>query len=482
LIVDGWNSHPKQGETVVASPFCCNPCREFAGCLYMSILQSVLAPHTWPFQPKDLPESAYLVGGCVRDALLHRETPYVDLDFVLPKAAVETAQKIAQRCHAGFVLLDAQRQIARVVFAQATVDFALQVGETLEKDLSRRDFTMNAIAYHPFSDTIIDPFQGQKDIQTRIVRMIAAQNLTEDPLRLLRAYRQAAQLGFVLDPQTQASIRQLALQLATVAAERIKVELSYLLSEPNATPWVVQLWQDGLLKTVFPHATPESLALLPALDEAVAFLAEETPDLARILLQTLNEKAQGKEAAQRTLLATTKLTGLVPEDLTLAKANLQQMKFSQAEINGVIRVLKSWKQLLTLATNNSVSRCDQYYLFQQAGSAFPAVVLRVLASQLVPAPATYPLPLTLHSFREQLTPWIAEYLNPQSLIAHPQPPLSGRVLIQELKLSPGPEIGKLLTQLTLAQAEGHISSPAEALRFAQKILSCSNSKAARSDN
>ncbi|NJM66148.1 MAG: CCA tRNA nucleotidyltransferase [Acaryochloris sp. RU_4_1] len=449
----------------------------------MSILQSALAPHTWPFPPSDLPESAYLVGGCVRDALLQRQTAYVDLDFVLPEAVVETAQRIAQRYQAGFVLLDAHRQIARVVFAQATADFALQVGSILEKDLHRRDFTMNAIAYHPFSDTIIDPLAGQADIQAGVVRMIATQNLEEDPLRLLRAYRQAAQLGFVLDPQTQASIRQLAPQLATVAAERIKVELSYLLSDPKATPWVVQLWQDGLLKTAFPHATLEHIALLPALDEAAAFLAEETPVLARILQQTLNEQAQGKEAAQRTLLATTKLTGLVSEDLTLAEANLQQMKFSQAEINGVIRVLKCWKQLLTLTVNNSVSRRDQYYLFQQAGSTFPAAVLRMIASQLVPSPATDPLPLTPHSLLERLTPWIAEYLNPQSLIAHPQPPLSGRVLIQELKLSPGPEIGKLLTQLTLAQAEGQISTPAEALRFAQKILSFSNSKTAKkSDN
>jgi len=99
----------------------------------------------WPFNLEWLPQPAYLVGGAVRDAILGRRCEYLDLDFVLPDSAVKTARAIAKRCKAGFVL-DAERQIARVVFKQATADFAQQEGPSLDLSLQRRDFTVNAIA------------------------------------------------------------------------------------------------------------------------------------------------------------------------------------------------------------------------------------------------------------------------------------------------------------------------------------------------
>ena len=133
---------------------------------------SVLSPQTWCFSLEFLPQPAYLVGGAVRDALLGRQSEYLDLDFVLPDRAVETARAIARHYQAGFVLLDAQRQIARVVFKHATVDFALALGDSLETDLRRRDYTINAIAYNPHTEEIIDPLQGYIDLQQSLLRMI----------------------------------------------------------------------------------------------------------------------------------------------------------------------------------------------------------------------------------------------------------------------------------------------------------------------
>jgi tRNA nucleotidyltransferase (CCA-adding enzyme) len=133
---------------------------------------SVLSPKTWPFSLDLLPPAAYLVGGSVRDALLGRQAEYLDLDFVLPEAAVYTAKLIANRYQAGFVLLDDERQIARVVFERATVDFAQQVGPSLEEDLYHRDFTVNAIAYNPHTEEILDPLQGYADLQRRQICMV----------------------------------------------------------------------------------------------------------------------------------------------------------------------------------------------------------------------------------------------------------------------------------------------------------------------
>lgn len=174
----------------------------------LDIASSVLSPETWPFSQEWLPPEACLVGGAVRDALLGRRGEYLDLDFVLPTDAVQTARQLAQQYNAGFVVLDPDRQIARVVFEQATVDLAQQEGDSLETDLRRRDFTINAIAYNPYTQELIDPLQGYADLQQGIIRMVSPKNLQDDPLRLLRAYRQAAQLGFKTEPATQSVIRQ----------------------------------------------------------------------------------------------------------------------------------------------------------------------------------------------------------------------------------------------------------------------------------
>ena len=204
-----------------------------------------------------LPTSAYLVGGAVRDALLGRKGTYLDLDFVVPENSVETAKKIARHYQAGFVVLDEVRQIARVVFREGTLDFALQEGATLEKDLYRRDFTINAIAYNLHQQTAIDPLGGIVDLQRGIIRMVSPENLQDDPLRLLRAYRQAAQLNFKIDRDTREQIRILAPSIEQVAAERVQSEFNYILAHDIENQWLQLAWEDGLVTPWFPTVNEE---------------------------------------------------------------------------------------------------------------------------------------------------------------------------------------------------------------------------------
>jgi tRNA nucleotidyltransferase (CCA-adding enzyme) len=243
-----------------------------------------------------------LVGGAVRDALLGRRGEYLDLDFVLPTDAVQTARKLAEHYKAGFVVLDAQRQIARVVFEQATVDLAQQEGDRLETDLHRRDFTINAIAYNPHRHEFIDPLQGIVDCRAGVIRMVSWSNLQDDPLRLLRAYRQAAQLGFTIEPTTQSAIRQLAPLLGQVAAERVQVELGYLLKFPQGTPWLTAAWEDNLLQPWFPDATAQGLEQVAALDHSVTLIEETWPELGVELRASVGSKsasfAKSREASE----------------------------------------------------------------------------------------------------------------------------------------------------------------------------------------
>jgi len=418
----------------------------------IDIASCVLSPEAWPFSREWLPPQACLVGGAVRDALLGRQREYLDLDFVLPTDAVETARSLARHYKAGFVVLDAERQIARVVFDRATVDLAQQEGDSLETDLHRRDFTINAIAYNPHTKEFIDPLQGYADLQQGILRMVSPKNLEDDPLRLLRAYRQAAQLGFNIEPTTQSAIRQLAPLLARVAVERVQVELSYLLKSSQGSAWLRVAWEDKLLQQWFPDATAQGLAQVAASDRAASVLQETWTELGG----ELHASVSGKSAS---LVSLAKLACLLPSAPEAAEAQLMQLKYSRPEIRTVVTALKHLPQLLSHATTPMSAR-EQYFFFQDVGSVFGALVVLAVA---------YGISV------EQITPLINRYLSPDDQVAHPTPLVTGTDLMRSLNLLPGPQLGKLLTAIGVARAEGKISTSAEAIQLAAQLADSKDS-------
>ncbi|XWK91164.1 MAG: CCA tRNA nucleotidyltransferase [Phormidium sp.] len=411
---------------------------------------SALSPENWPFDLEFLPQSAYMVGGAVRDALLGRLRDYLDLDFIIPKQAVKVARKIATHYKAGFVLLDPQRQIARVVFPDATADFAQQEGDSLETDLRRRDFTMNAIAYSPHTNQLIDPLQGYTDLKQNLIRMVSPANLQDDPLRLLRAYRQAAQLSFTIQPETRSVIREIAPLLGVVAAERVRVELGYLLNSPAGIPWLTAAWEDGLINIWLSHATEKSFLQLVAVDWAATTLVKIWPQLGIELSQAI------RDTIKTPWLSLAKLACLVTNDPLLAEAELQKLSYSRAEIKAVTTILKLLPQLqLQQVLPNGMSLREQYFLFREATKAFPIVAVSALASGIS---------------LDAISPLINRYLNPDDRVAHPIPLISGNDLMTALNLNPSPKIGELLTEIQIARIEGKIFSVEEAIAFATHLL------------
>ncbi|MBD1924932.1 CCA tRNA nucleotidyltransferase [Trichocoleus sp. FACHB-90] len=458
---------------------------------------SALSPETWPFSLELLATPAYMVGGAVRDALLERRREYLDLDFVLLTDAVKTARKIASRYKAGFVLLDASRQIARVVFDQATADFAQAEGANLETDLRRRDYTMNAIAYNPHTGELIDPLNGYADLQQGIIRMVSPKNLQDDPLRLLRAYRQAAQLGFIIEPETLTVIRQLAPLLGQVSAERVQAELAYLLNAPDGTPWIIAAIEDGLLQTWFKSAfsppfegglggspslqgelggspsppfegglggspsLQEELGVslnlqeelggsvvstrLTAIEPSAVVLAQTWAELGNLLSKPVGD------TLKTSWLGIAKLATLLSPIPEQAEAELLNLKYSRAEIRALTTAIKYLPQL----QSSQMSLPEQYFFFRGVGQVFPALVVLAVASGT---------PV------EELAPLINLYLTPDDQVAHPTPLVTGTQLIQTFNLKAGPQVGKVLTALGLARAEGKISTPAEAIKLASQLL------------
>ncbi|NEP17038.1 MAG: CCA tRNA nucleotidyltransferase [Leptolyngbya sp. SIO4C1] len=406
-------------------------------------MASALSPKTWPFAIDLLPETAYLVGGSVRDALLHRQADYLDLDFVLPEGAIALASTIAKRYKVGFVVLDTENQIARAVFERATIDFAQQVGPTLETDLRRRDFTINAIAYHPQTNALIDPLAGIQDLEHQTLRMVSAENLADDPLRLLRAYRQAAQLQFAIAPSTRAAIRQLAARLDRVAAERVRHEIDALLSQPSGTSYLRLAWEDGVLSFWLPQLGDAQLQQLMAIDRAV----ERLKPRADYAQQLQTWKSPVPAGHYRSWIKAAKLTQILPAEPDLAEAQLARLKYSRSETQAVLKVIQAQPYLEQLAASH-LSRCEAHFFFKSVGSSLPAVALAAIA-QGVP--------------QARVEALFDRYLIGDDPIAHPRPLLTGRDLMQHLQLKPGPQIGELLSEIELAQAEGRLNSAAAAL-------------------
>ena len=165
------------------------------------LLLQVLAPERWPFDPALLPAETALVGGAVRDALLGRLRQHPDLDLVVSGDAIALARSLASRCGGSCVVLDRERCMARLVLKGWTIDLARQIGTSLEADLMRRDYTINAIAL-PLAPgaELLDPSGGLVDLAAGQLRAISEANLLEDPLRLLRGVRLAAELNLQLEP------------------------------------------------------------------------------------------------------------------------------------------------------------------------------------------------------------------------------------------------------------------------------------------
>jgi tRNA nucleotidyltransferase/poly(A) polymerase len=169
-------------------------------------------------------ESAWIVGGAIRDALLGR--PVLDLDVACREPEV-AARAYARGGGAPFPLSDRWGAWRVALDDGRTVDFTLLRGG-IEDDLATRDFTVNAIAAPVGGGDPVDPFGGRRDLESRTIRAVSETIFADDPLRLLRAVRLEDELGFRLDPQTERLVREHAALAAKPAGERILGELERL--------------------------------------------------------------------------------------------------------------------------------------------------------------------------------------------------------------------------------------------------------------
>ena len=248
--------------------------------------------------------AAYVVGGCVRDSLLGL-TPH-DWDLctsALPQQGMELfgAEKcIPTGLQHGTVTVKQGGGLYEITTFRTEGAYTdgrhpdeVHFVPDVREDLARRDFTINAMAYNA-KEGLIDPFGGQDDLQSGILRAVGVphQRFTEDALRILRLYRFAARFGFSIDPPTAQAAQELCAHLDCVSVERIEEELAKLLSAPAPAAYL----DEKILGVVLPELSPEALAAAkPVVDACPAGERALPVRLAALLLSL------GEDGTRRTL-------------------------------------------------------------------------------------------------------------------------------------------------------------------------------------
>ncbi len=179
---------------------------------------------------------AWIVGGALRDRALGRRVSEVDLAVSGDAASVARALEAHGFGRAFLLSADKSPRVFRVAGRGRILDVAEIEGGSIDTDLARRDFTVNALAFDLASGDLLDPFGGLDDLRARRLAMVSEKNLADDPLRCLRAARLAATHGLTPDRRTSVACRRAAPALARVARERIQAELAKLLEAQRALP------------------------------------------------------------------------------------------------------------------------------------------------------------------------------------------------------------------------------------------------------
>lgn len=390
----------------------------------------------------------WLVGGVVRDALLGRDTQ--DIDLIVEGDARTLATAVADEAKAACIELHDDPPTFRVVKSGVEYDVSEPRGSTIDEDLADRDLTINALAM-PLDEHAIgevrDAVGGLEDLRAGVLRMIRPGNYTTDPLRVLRVFRFAAQLGYTIDPLTREACWDAAPGLAEVATERVWEETKKIFASDDADA----VWADAMNWGVF---EPVFVELAPQADEAIHALAMWCAFRRSAKEWLVNDPITDNRAVMCA-------AALFSKHPTVVEAFADRMRVSartRKALVAAIGALSDAAEVLAVSDWDSVE--SRRRLARWTGRHHEAfIAAAALAAALERGPSAADAFGSLVEAKRR-------YVDPVDA----RPPLTGGDLIRELNLEPGPVIGELLAAIREEAIAGGIGSREDALAFAAEFL------------
>jgi poly(A) polymerase len=461
---------------------------------------------------------AFLVGGFVRDLLLGHETK--DIDIAVGASAVKVAAKVAAALGGKSVLLDEENGVARVVLPDEKwqIDFTTLQGD-IEADLGRRDFTIDAMAVELDADTakyfaarkLIDLFNGSVDLRRGTLKAISDTVFEADAVRLIRAVRIAAELGFAIESHTEALIRRESRLIAGVPGERVREELLRLLALPGAGRRLAYLDDLGLLAALIPELVPARGVEQPLMHvwdvfehsiqtvSAVEFLLREgdweyagtevrdaVPWSAELSRHFDGEVSHG--STRRSLLKLAALLhdiakpqtksvdndgrarflGHPTEGAAAAAAILERLRFSRREIQLVELLVKYHLRPTQMSQEGMPTRRAIYRYFRDTGEAGIDLLFLSLADHLAARGPT--LDREQWQAHTRMTAGVLDIHFNEASLSPPPRLIDGHDVMGLFGLSPGPKVGELLEAVREAQAAGEVNNRRQALAYIKEII------------
>lgn len=464
----------------------------------------------------------------MRDHVLQQ--PVHDLDFVLSGPTGQLARSLADAFAGDFYRLDEERDTSRVILKTAAdrrlvLDFATLRAPTLEDDLRERDFSLNALAYdiaHP--GRLVDPVGGLADLRAGLLRACSPTSLKNDPVRVLRAVRQASHLRFRIEPNTLQLVREAAPLLPQVSAERQRDEMVRILSGRRVSQVIEVLDRLAILQQVlpeldtmkgvtqsWPHVAEvweHTLGVVRHLERLFEVLAgdynEETgtdlmnglavlrlgryreqmaahfektvvtdrPIKALLYLAALYHDVAKPATRQEEPGGKVRFLGHPEQGAAVAANRAHKLALSSEEVERVKRTVQQHMRVHFLVNNQAAAtdgptRRTIYRYFRDTGDLGIDICLLSLADTR----ATYETTLTQETWMAELDVCRAlmeAYWEEKTVVVSPPRLLNGKDILQAFSLSPGPLVGKVLEAVREAQAAGDVSSSEEALAFARR--------------
>jgi poly(A) polymerase len=416
---------------------------------------------------------AYFAGGCVRDALL--SIPPKDID-IATSANPEQVQDLFQRT----VPVGIQFGVVRVLIDEMDFEVATFRSDgvyldgrrpadvrfsTPKEDAMRRDFTINGMFYDPGSDHLIDYVNGREDLSRKLLRAIgqASQRFAEDRLRMLRAVRLTATLGFEIEAETWSAIKKEAQEIAIVSSERIREELLKIMVNPHRLRGFDLLDKSGLLAVILPE-----VEALKGCDQPEQFHPEGdvfvhtrlmlgllAPDASaeQVLAVLLHDIGKPPTRSFDQVDQRIRFNGHDRVGAEMAEKVMTRLRFPRQEIDLVVEAVRN------------------HMIFKDVRQMRPAKLRRFMARP------HFAIELELH--RIDCAGSHGDLNNYQFLLnkasEFSQEPLIPPRLVRgddliSMGLSPGPRIGQLLEAIQTAQLEGEVKTRTEAIELLKSLL------------
>ncbi len=438
--------------------------------------------------------NAYLVGGFVRDSILGIEN--FDRDIIIETHNIEDlAKDIATAINGHFIPLDCENNIYRIVLEDKKnyIDLTSPIENSLEKDLFRRDLTINAIAYDINKQEFIDPTGGLIDLKNKIIRGISEQNIVDDPLRLLRIFRFKSKFGFEIENTLYQQTKKHSGLITHPARERINVELIKLFEGEFADIAIIEMDECHLLEQILPIIrdvktvppnTHHHLTLFNHSIETVKQIQLFISNTNNAVKKHLNSKHLGGVKQ----LAYLKLAGFLhdigkPETWTIEDKTgrhrfikhddvgskivvpiLKSLKFSKKQIEYVKKLIKYHIYPSTVVCNEEENEKAQMRFFRKMEDNVIDVIIIAIADRLSALGPKVTEDMVSKNING-LTSLLDKYIQIRENLKPLEKLLDGIEIMEILNINASPLLGKVINELKEAQINGDVSNRDEAIDF-----------------